>query len=238
MKERWSSLLILLSLWTLAIGGARAESHKVEVRQGGSNAFVKNYEGFSGTMLIDNEWQAERYEHEIAFQLIGAKSPARRRIIMRFDLTFLEKKVADVAGASLILYKYLGPQSADQSFTFSVYEISLENKDWTMATWLFPESSSRWAGGPGLEVPGFDFEEMPLAAGVEFDATLRQGEEAAKISLPASLVERWIQGKNAGLLLVIDEESTTDKNGYFYSSNAGNPEEVRPLLEVNYTKNK
>lgn len=211
-----------------------AVADEIELQQGASNAFTEAYQGTHATMIIANEWEGLSYLSEPVLHLMGADSDARRRILLRFDLELLKGKVEAVESATLHLYKHLDPMEQPETIHFSVYEISPENAGWTVASWLSPEPGGRWAGAPGLRLPGIDFREPAIAEQVPYSTARPDRSEIAEIPIPPELIERWIEGPNAGLMLMLDEEESSNKTIYVYSAAEANELTVRPMLRIVY----
>lgn len=151
------------------------------------------------------------------------------RAIIRFDLTSL-------AGMTVTEDATLTLTMADShTVAFSLYAISDDNAGWLQgsnpaygpanagdATY---ENKSHpgtpWVGGAGLAgAGGFD----PVAVGTGVSGAYNT---AINITLPASLIQHWIDGPNAGLVILSDELGQVTQ---FRSSD---DTDGRPLLVIN-----
>lgn len=214
-----------------------AVADEISFRSGVSNPFVDDYQGSASAMIIDGEWENLSYAGEVGVHLRGAQGDARRRILLRFDLEMLRDKMGEIGkieSATLHLYKYLAPIEG-RTETFSIYEVSPENREWKNPTWRSAEFGRSWAGAPGLSIPGVDYVEEAIASHIPYNPHDKDGAEIGEIPIPGELIERWIKGDNTGLLLVLDDEDNTKQTLYIYSASEANAASVRPELRIVYS---
>ncbi len=233
LRKGWG-VIVLAGMAMLSAGLLTVRAEEIELQQGAANALVERYQGTQITMIIDREWEGLTYFQEKVLHLMGAEASSRRRILIRFDLDLLKGKVEAVESASLTLYKHHASVFESGTDSFSVYEVSPENAGWTEASWLSPKPGDHWAGAPGLRLPGADFREPPIAEQVPYLSANPDGSEIAEIAIPKELVQEWITGSNAGLLLIMDEEESSDRTLFIYSAAAENDPAVCPKLRITY----
>jgi hypothetical protein len=175
--------------------------------------------------------------------------PTRNRSIIKFDLSSLAAQGAvQVQSATLTLVE-INPQ-ADQ-FTVNLYRIADANAAWEQgsgynlgqathadSTWNYLSYNNvNWAGSAGLSTPTTDYDPNPVAH-FTYDnptdvTTNPTGTAVVNITLPADLVQYWVDhpSDNAGLLMALD--SNTVHYAQFQSSDYG-VDSNHPALQVTY----
>lgn len=162
------------------------------------------------------------------------------RSIYKFDLSSLKgKKVSGPATLTLSIAN----TSMDEPATvpFSLYAIADANADWKQGNNGFAAADDEgevtynhrahpktaWAGTAGMSTSGTDFK-VPALDSDTYDQSPAAEAKKIELTLPAELVQHWIDGINAGVLLSADSAPGAVQ---FYSSEAVNLAN-RPKLTV------
>jgi len=150
---------------------------------------------------------------------VDAKSGARYRSLLEFDLSALRGVQIDAAELALYLYENDGSQSAQIEARRVLRAWSEEDNDTT--SWDHARPSVRWNQGGG------DFDETV------FDSFLASGTGWKTLNL-TELVRLWSEGEypNYGLILLSPDPSFDGKKR-FYSSDEGDAS-LRPKLTIAY----
>lgn len=168
----------------------------------------------------------------------------QQRSLLQFDLSALPKE-AKVLRATLYLYHSYEPEHGPPA-TITIYSIARANAGWVAGNknikfagagescWdAFAADGSEgaltpWAGSPGLNTAGVDYEPDPLAVFV-FDPGSPQGTEIP-VELNPERVQGWLgeTNTNYGMIMVTDVNS-----GHVAQSDHFIPE-YRPKLVVEY----
>jgi hypothetical protein len=128
------------------------------------------------------------------------------------------------------------------------YAISPANSGWVEGTaffsvqsgsccWNYAKYPSKsWAGSPGLNTPGVDYDSVPLAS---FNYT--NGLNTASLTFNRNysqltqLISSWTNPTNPGILLV---EGNTNRDGYEYFWGGADPSpQSHPMLTIIYSTN-
>jgi hypothetical protein len=218
-------------------------------QDGENNILVQNYAGTSDNTLLtgSNTARNANYGAFRTFLVAGGAKP--RRALLRFDLSSLAGNYTSIDHATL----HLTIDSFTGSGTVSVYRIADGNAGWVEGTsasdgaLVTPNAGEStwnnlaydatnpvaWTGGAGLGLPGY---ETPQIGSFSFDAQTTAG-QVISIDLPVGMVNDWITGTNAGLLLRFADETSMTGLIQFDSGEAAisggvNP---RPALEISYS---
>lgn len=172
------------------------------------------------------------------------------RSIIKFDLSSLAGlTVSGPATLSLFVADTsVGPEGSGQPtigpefLNFSIHSITDANAGWSQGDNVFAAAdpgevtynnmshpSSPWAGSAGLTTSGTDYDTPAVYTGLYDQKPTAEG-TAVVISLPASLVQHWIDVANAGLRISVDPTGQGAGAAQFYSSEGSTL--LRPLLEV------
>ncbi len=186
----------------------------VVYREGDPNAFVATpYAGTSDTTLLGNSDTNSNAHFGANEKLYVGIHDRARRSLLRFDLSSLHGQYSTITGATLTLTV----DQATHAGTLDVFQLVDGNAGWVEgtggalgsvsdaqpgeATWHnLAHPGTPWVGGTGIGSAGYgasplDSEAFPQqAGGVTTPATL-------EVTLPASLIDAWVTGANAGLLL-------------------------------------
>jgi hypothetical protein len=179
--------------------------------------------------------------------------------LIRFDLASMAGHYSTINSAKLRLFTEGSPVGAD---TINVFQVADANADWIegvgtsatgyggegaadggAATWNFKVQAAYpdefngqpWAGGAfnGAGVAGTDYL-TPALASFSFDNTIPAG-TAIDIDLPVALVQQWINGINAGVILRGSEGNGAVNRIFFFASEYPTDPAKRPCLLIDYT---
>lgn len=170
--------------------------------------------------------------------------------LIRFDLSSLKGKAATVTSAELLLTQ--APTSVNGGrFPFELHAISAANAGWVQGTSKGAvetdgaatynnkasfgpgsESNVPWAGGEGLgDGTNGGYDPAVLGKGM-YDYS--KGNQVIRIPLEAGAVQKWIDGDNAGMILIVPNTGNSDKEASFFSSEDATAAN-RPALVITYT---
>ncbi len=175
----------------------------------------------------------------------GAMGKTIFRSLLRFDLSELAKRKAQITSATLIL-RNTGFKG-DQDLTVKVFAVQSADSDWAegkansgwggdnaddngQATWNQKAQSTsgsgkEWMGGAGMPA----LSQSPIAQ-VRFHA----GDQVLTIPIPAEVISPWLKNPNGGLFLCTDEDDeATGRSVFFHSKETVTPN-FRPKLIVVY----
>jgi hypothetical protein len=223
-----------------------ARANVITFQNGSPNAYTSSYTGTQDTQLFGYsgvmDWNSGTYP-ALAAGNMDASQP--RVAIIRFDgLDALAGQYSTITSAKLTLAQY-SSYSGGAASTISVYPISDLNAGWTQGTTYLDEPAdgehgatwndldypdTGWAGTAGLSTPTTDYD----SAKQDFAAVNWAGDSDGTIhtwDLSPILINHWITDVNAGLLIKIDDPTSS---WAFYSSE-GSPVANRPILEIHYT---
>ncbi len=175
-------------------------------------------------------------------------------LLFQFDLSSLQGQVASINSAHLLLTPSPAStwQTTPVSFAFELHAIDPGNAGWVQgtspaaivtdgsATWnskasfgAANSSNVAWTGGAGLGLEAATnggFDSAILGSGIYNPDTTPLND----IALTPSVVEGWISGTNAGMILTLPTNTTDSKDGQFRSSEYGTVS-ARPALVIDYT---
>jgi hypothetical protein len=238
--------------WVLAMGAVMlpslaARGAVATFQNGQANPFGSGgYAGTQDAMLAGGQgWGGYG-----SFNPLYKSGGAGNRAVISFDVSGLAGKYSAITSADLYLTQD-ETASGSGAVPFSLHAIADGNVGWIegtstgqsetggAATWYYkvshfenPSAHVRWIGGFGLgdgtgATSGYAAD--PAATG-----TYDYGKtgQTIKLSLPVSLIEHWITGPNAGLL-IINDKTVDPTNAQFWSSEA-TAVANRPRLEIHY----
>jgi hypothetical protein len=214
-------------------------------------SFQDGVNGYAGTS--DNQMYSSAgidYKNNGAapsFQIgVTSNGVSERRVILRFDVSSLAGKYESIQSARLEL---TGTGTDFSDVVISLYQIADANAGWNEGTGNFSnalpgESTWRfkaegpvgtripWAGDWGLSVEGTDYL-APALDSVTFNKSDVNG-MIYTFDLTPELIEHWVTGTNAGLLLIRNDLSY-DGVAQFWSSEYTGNLSYRPRLVIEYT---
>lgn len=223
-----------------------------------SNAFVSNYTGTQSAWIAGNDGDYNgSYVAMLANEGRGGGADIDRGLL-KFDLSSLAGQIGPVTSATLTLTQIVNEASSPNPFTFSLYRITNADANWQeggggeqvagTVTWnnlsYSSTSPTPWAGSAGLSTSTndptdahADYVGTAVAQGTYNDAAGQNG-AAVTLSLPASLIQDWITGPNAGLLIKTDNASASqwaEFAGAKYTGSNGGDSTWDPILTINYS---
>jgi hypothetical protein len=188
-------------------------------------------------------------------------SGVNSHIVMQFDVSSLAGKGA-IQSAKLVLMPENSSGAAFSS-TFSVYQLADANAGWQQGSKSYAQATTgevtwdykayntvEWAGatpGPydpntdpahgnrGASNAGVDYLTPALGTGTYVQVPSHAPVEGDQVSvdLPGSLIDHWLSGTNAGLIIIAD--GTTAQGEQFVSSDSYyEPSTWKPALQVTY----
>lgn len=166
-------------------------------------------------------------------------------IIVQFDVSSLAGQ-GTIQSAKLLMTPEFS-SAADATFTYSVYQLADANAGWQEGTHLLEPATAGeatwnkkvhntvgWVGSPGAATAGTDYLTPKLGQGTYHQQKSKTptASDTISIDLPGSLIQHWVDGPNAGLILWSDAENAMQ----FISANTYyQPMTLSPGLEVTYT---
>lgn len=203
-----------------------AVADTITFRDGESNAFVTNYTGTEDLRILNAGSTEDLNYGKNLVMLVGnesydAGSNTVMRSLVRFDLASLQGHVQTITTAKLTLWMDVYGYDPDaEGTTLAVYRIADGNASWiegnghgTLATtgestWNDRNApSTPWIGAPGLRTTdGTDYDTTPLDT-VVVPANVGSLERL-EFDLDPSMVQTWISGVNAGVLVRNTSEDT------------------------------
>ena len=244
MKGYMYKLLIVSIVSLIVVSTSQTTSADTMSFQQG----IAGYTGVDDNQLLDpgTGFQDANVGGRNTTQLGNASSITTRRVILRFnDLDVLDIPGLVVLSAQITLKKANGPTGGGTD-SAEMYAISDSNADWVEGTSQFvvtPGESSwnskfhptPWIGGGGGGTLGPLQDTIPNVSGNDPANTVYT------FNLDPALVQQWITGVNAGVVikegLEIDGAgSGTDLQIEFYSAEFGGSGDavVRPKLDIEY----
>lgn len=228
----------------------------------GTNVFVNNYQGAADNVLYwgwgDLAATSIRWWNMGSYGSLRScendNSGGRTRSLLRFDLSLLRE--TGMVCTNAVLYLTENPIGTNYtsglywgSYPFSIYRVADANHGWLEGTnqlkhgtvgescWgarviTNTASGTNWAGSAGLSTPTTDYHATALASGITYYHTPTNGYNTIAIPLPASMVNGWITGTNAGLILRTDTALSTNVCVFF--SKEGSTAAYRPALQLWY----
>ena len=221
-------------------------------------------EGTADTSISENGSGRALNFGTAEYNRVGDTDPGTIRTILRWDISGL--KTLAGTGEHIALHSALvrlgtrgGSGYPDAPSGVVIYPISLGNSEWIEGgggiaqigepCWNFkavtkvsttgdPEEGQEgvpWSGSIGLSSGGIDYDDSMLLETVHnLDSA---GYQYFHFSLPLDLVEQWLYGSNAGLLLKMadDTEYTYVKFGAAENTHASGIRPFRPTLTLTYT---
>lgn len=238
----------VLGAATLAVMGSVVSATTVTFQNNTPNPFGPGdyYGTQDATIYPDNLSQYNYGVSPVIFS--NGSTQTNSHILLRFDVSSLAGKGA-IDSAILKLTMITADDGINpKDIPFSIYRIADANAGWVQGAkyygaqadngevcWDYkiyntdPGSAVAWAGSPGLSTPVTDYDPTPVATGI-YSQDTADNHTTINLALPASLVQDWVDGTNAGLLIVGD---ITNRAIQFQSSDYGSNSE-HPALEVTY----
>ncbi len=175
-----------------------------------------------------------------------------RKSIIRFDLSELSSLSGSIESVTLTFTTIAESTLNNTNVLINLYQISNANAGWkagtasgavqtTASTWNnLSHNTVTWAGSQGLGTPGTDY----LTTIINGTKTVTTGNSQSPLTvtgvtytwtLPIALVEEWISGINAGLLLDVADFDELNSGDYVKFGSANHTTEAwRPYLTINY----
>jgi hypothetical protein len=168
------------------------------------------------------------------------------KAVISFDVSGLAGQYTSIDSVQLKLYEEGGWDILNGgTINVGIYKILPINAGWVEGdssggvTWAYRHQigvygqnhtgSTEWTGSPGCSTPGVDYDATPLAT---FDYLTDNTEIGfIYIDLPVMVIDQWVKGANAGLLLHCTTQPVNDI-GFFGSKEAGS---YSPALIVAYS---
>lgn len=228
----------------LAVTVQTASTATVSFQQG-----INGYAGTEDNQIMDpgTGFQNANIGGRNTFQLGNASSITTRRALLRFDVSSLAGLYNSIDSATITLKKSNGGSGGTDSA--KLYAIADNNADWVEGNSQFVDTAGEsswiskrhgeaaWTGGGGGGALGALQDSLP---GISTNDPLNT---AYVFNLDTALVDQWITGINAGVVIKEGAEidgagSGTDLQIDFYSSEYGALADapVRPKLTISYTE--
>lgn len=255
MKKTHSNIQkSLLTAWTLFIASiSTLTAIEVVIRQGADipELGIVNYDGTQDNTLLSGANAFRNYGGSNSLFLgrtTASSNPAEAKQILQFDLSALDGLVESIDSVTLTMRLVAQVTLPSTDVEFSLHQIQDANAGWVEGTgnavtansgessWNYlAHSSTAWAGSAGLSTPGTDY----LATPIDGTRVMSSSTVAGTIfswTLPVSLVESWIEGTNAGLILSVTDYEGLESDDYFrFGSSEHGTAAYRPTLTINYT---
>jgi hypothetical protein len=197
------------------------------------------YQGTEDVSIIAGNLADNNYGAAIGLT-VGHSDGRPRRALIRFDVTSLAKQYLSIDSATLKLEVMTGSSDINASNTVDVYQLTAANAGWVEgisngaaqsgeSTWNYRNhNTTAWdSGTAGTAAADY----VGLIASVPFDSN---SSGLLEFSLPTSLIEEWVTGTNAGLLLRVGNESSDIKSKlvFFSSDEIIQSRHPRLVLEI------
>ncbi|MCC6423773.1 MAG: DNRLRE domain-containing protein [Phycisphaerales bacterium] len=169
--------------------------------------------------------------------------------LLQFDISSLAGKGTIDSATLKLTRRSIGAN--DQTYNVYIYQLADANAGWQQGTGTGSaatagdvtwnnriHSSTPWAGSAGASTAGTDYISTPVAT-ISYEANVANG-LVYEIPLSNTLIEHWISGPNAGLIIMAEDGTYGSQDAGFFTSEAGLVDGFgttadRPLLEVTYT---
>lgn len=210
-------------------------------------SFQEGVNGYAGTQdtYISSGSIAGRNYGVTEDILVGAGSGIERRALFQFDVSSLAGQYTSITSAQFKLTQIEG-SAQFSDFDLYAYQIADANAGWVEGTgngtsssapnWVLLEGpDTYWAGSSGLHTADTDYVDTVLdsvtyssgGAGADMNGTVYT------FDLPGSLIEQWVTGVNAGLLIFASSEVEEGLARFASSEFTGNAS-WRPQLVVEF----
>lgn len=213
---------------------------------------IDNYTGSSTLTLISTaSYATKNYGRSTSLTLGKGSNGEERKALLRFDVSALANFEGTITSVTLTLTA-ISQQAAisngNTTLQLNLYQIADANAGWVQgngqgsselgsASYNYKAiATTTWAGSAGLGTPGTDYVDSVIDGthtvygGTSITPTQYSWE------LPVSLLQSWISGTNAGLLLTVtgfDDLELKDIVGF--ASNRYTNIDYRPMLTITYT---
>jgi hypothetical protein len=235
--------LMIICLMVIASTATAAWDTQITFQDGEDNALVTNYDGTHDNWFYNTRpdlgWTT--YNHGVS-DGINVNSNEMSSILKFTGLEVLAGEYVSIDEAYITFRKQAQVDRLD--FNIDFRQIADENADWIQGTGLawndvalagesafaYKASPTAWSGGADGALAGSTSIGLLAVDPDHPQYTLYNK------SVPASLVEQWITGVNAGLLMQMD--GGVASNIAFYSSeHTPHPTlgTLRPILTIRYT---
>jgi hypothetical protein len=173
-------------------------------------------------------------------QFYVGRAATEDRSLLGFDIASIGASVASVSSMTLTLHVH-STSFATPSTTINtqVHAVLPGNKDWAqgVSSWnnKIQSSTTPWTGTPatGLTIAGTDYDPALLASNSLSSTDPTPSTMVFNFSGDLTgLVNSWLSGNNAGLLLF--DTNLTATNVYVVFHGSGSSAELRPELSINY----
>jgi hypothetical protein len=239
--------IVCLGFLSLALLAQSVPADVVSFQDGTDNIFVTGYAGTEDNQMLGavpccSGFEDSNMGSRNALQIGNASAGSTRRSIIRFTgLSVMSGAYASIDSARIVLWKVNG-NTGGPTDGMQMYAIDNANADWVegggnftpasddgSSSWNSKAHPTAWVGGAGGGTLGALQDTLAGVSGSDAPNTLYS------FDLDPALVDQWITGINAGVL--VKDENDFDAN--HLQIEVGSAEFgdsfARPRLEITYT---